>query len=63
MLTIIKDLDLGAMFKNEEETKGYKERKIEAKKDHKALMKEYQELGKEADKAHNVNRRNTSHLF
>ena len=56
-------LDLGAMLKNEGETKEYKEQKIEAKKEHKALMKEYKELGKGADKAHNVNRRNTSNLF
>ena len=55
--------ELRAMLKNEGETKTYKKLKKEANEEDKALMKVYKELGKQADKAHNVDRRNTSHLL
>jgi len=55
--------ELGAMLKNEGETKTYKRLKKEEDEEDRELMKDYQELGKGADKAHNIDRRNTSHFL
>ena len=55
--------EVGAMLKNEAETETYKRLKKEEDQEVMELMKDYRELGKGAYKAHNIERKNTSHLW
>ena len=55
--------ELGVMLRNEGETKKYKRLKKVSDHEDIEIMKHYKELGKEAEKAHNSERRNNSYLF
>jgi hypothetical protein len=55
--------ELKAMLENEGETKKYKRLKKVADQEDGALMKDYKELAKEADKTHNIELKSNSNLF
>jgi hypothetical protein len=55
--------ELGAMLRDEGETKKYKRLKKAENKKGVKLTNDYKVLGEQADKAHNSERRNNSHLF